>query len=195
MGRDRIIDDQQQIVKEAFAIIDAEGSDAFSIRKLAHRLGTSHMTIYNYFNRDELFGEVVKHGFRIILDRLQPIVEEHMQRGESPYCIFMLIAEQMMSFADEHSYAYRFMFQSASSPATRDPSVSRMYFSGVELLRSRIGEEEFQRIEDDAYLFLVMVNGLIIAYLDHRHGTTEEKCRQHIRRGFQLIFGRHCTAE
>ncbi len=50
----------ERILAEAFALVDAEGTDAFSFRVLAARLGCQAMSIYHYFpSKAHLFEAMV----------------------------------------------------------------------------------------------------------------------------------------
>ena len=48
------------IVESAIALLDAEGADAFSMRKLGTHLGVDPMAVYHYFpNKTALFDGIV----------------------------------------------------------------------------------------------------------------------------------------
>jgi AcrR family transcriptional regulator len=54
---------RERIVEGALALLDRDGLDAFSMRRLADELGVGTMTIYGYFrSRDELLDAVVDSG-------------------------------------------------------------------------------------------------------------------------------------
>lgn len=60
---------RQRIVEGALALLDRDGLDAFSMRRLADELGVGTMTIYGYFrNKDELLDAVVDSGGQAIAD-------------------------------------------------------------------------------------------------------------------------------
>lgn len=55
--------DRNRITATALAMIDADGFAAFSMRRLARRLGVGTMTLYGYFrSREELLDSVVDAG-------------------------------------------------------------------------------------------------------------------------------------
>jgi AcrR family transcriptional regulator len=55
---------RERILTEALFIINQEGYASLSMRKLAHRLGVTAKTIYNYYsNKDELYLMVLIKGF------------------------------------------------------------------------------------------------------------------------------------
>jgi AcrR family transcriptional regulator len=54
---------RERIVQGALTLLDREGLDAFSMRRLAEELGVGTMTIYGYFrSKDELLDAVVDRG-------------------------------------------------------------------------------------------------------------------------------------
>jgi AcrR family transcriptional regulator len=54
---------RERVLDAALALLDREGLDAFSMRRLAEELGAGTMTVYGYFrSRDELLDAVVDRG-------------------------------------------------------------------------------------------------------------------------------------
>ena len=54
----------EAVADAALALVDAEGLDALSMRRLAEQLGVGTMTLYGHFrNKDELLAAVVDRGF------------------------------------------------------------------------------------------------------------------------------------
>ncbi len=191
MGRDRAIPDPAAIVEHAFALIDEFGYEHFSTRKLASRIGVSHMTLYNYLDRDEILKRVIEYGFARFNERFLPLAEEQLSGCGAPACVLRIIADQLVEFAGNHRHMYRFMFQSTPGELTQDPRIARLYLSGVDLVKQALPEELEPQLRQDAYLFFVLVNGIIMAWLAGRHGMTLDKCRAHIERGQQLLLGHY----
>jgi AcrR family transcriptional regulator len=189
MGRERIIEDPTAIVEHAFALIDEDGYDRFSTRRLAARLHVSHMTLYNYFDREELLKRVIELGFARFNERFLPLAAPQLRGCAAPGCVLRIVADQLVEFARDHTRIYRFMFGGTASELTRDPRISGLYTSGVDLVKGALPAELEPRLRRDAYLFFVLVNGLILAWLDERHGTTLEACRENIDRAHELILG------
>ena len=72
-GRELI---REKILDEALAIISEHGFAAFSMRKLASRLGMSATTIYHYYaSKDELYLMILTKGFDMLYQRLAEIYE------------------------------------------------------------------------------------------------------------------------
>lgn len=60
-----------RIVAAGLALLDRDGLDAFSMRRLAQELGVGTMTLYSYFRRrDELLDAIVDTGSAVILELL-----------------------------------------------------------------------------------------------------------------------------
>ncbi len=70
-GRRRLLD-AEQVVDAALAVMDAEGLDAVTFRRVSSELGVSHMTLYGYFDtKDALFEALVARTITV------PALEDH----------------------------------------------------------------------------------------------------------------------
>jgi AcrR family transcriptional regulator len=192
MGRHRIVADTQDIVQTAYTLIDKDGYESFSARKLAQGLGLSHMTVYNYLAREELLDEVIIMGFGELNKDLLPHLAAYKSGSGEPCGIFKRASEALLSFAQLHPHMYRFMFQSGIGAKSHNPRVRGLYASGLDFIRESLDPERYEELRNDAYLFLVLTNGLILGYLGLRHGLELEECRRNIARGYELLLGSHC---
>jgi len=71
---------QEAILKAAEELIETEGMDQVSIRKIAEKVGYSPGNIYQYFKgKDEIIGILVRKGYQEILQRAKSVKtnEEH----------------------------------------------------------------------------------------------------------------------
>ena len=60
---------KETIIRHALDIINKEGFQGLSMRKLAGRLGVQAVTIYNYFeNKDDLYLAILTEGFQMLYD-------------------------------------------------------------------------------------------------------------------------------
>ena len=48
MAREKVLCGKEEIIRVAVGIVDKEGMEAVSVRRIAKELGVSSMTIYNY---------------------------------------------------------------------------------------------------------------------------------------------------
>lgn len=183
--------DPRYIVQTAYTLIDKDGYESFSARKLAQGLGLSHMTVYNYLAREELLDEVIIMGFVELYKGILP-QGAATEAGEGDPClIFKRASEALLSFALEHPHMYRFLFQSGFGAKSQDPRVRALYAGGKEFALDTLSPERYEELREDAYLFLVLTNGLILGYLGQRSGHGDEECRLNIARGYELLLGRH----
>jgi len=191
MPREKKIPNPTDIIDAAFNIIDEEGFSTFSARRLAARLDVAHMTVYNYYSREYILGAVIKRGFILIHQLIDNKIIRHMKENRDPVEIYLIIAENLMVFADKHPHLYRYMFQEKSTGAITNPSIKRQYFSGAEILRKHIAEEQYEALKNDSYMYLLLINGLIITYLTERHGMTDDLFEYNSNRGFEMILGQY----
>ena len=64
MGRNKVLYDKQQIIDIAVSIVEEEGIEVLSARRIASELGVSSMTMYNYVsNIDEVKRELMIRGY------------------------------------------------------------------------------------------------------------------------------------
>lgn len=64
MARSKIIDDKSQIIDLAQRLIDEDGIETVSMRRLSKEMGVSSMTLYNYVhNADDVLREVLVRAF------------------------------------------------------------------------------------------------------------------------------------
>jgi AcrR family transcriptional regulator len=193
MGRERIITDTSLLAGTAFKIIDEVGFGNFSARKLAGVLGISHMTVYNYMDREELLNQVVIQAFSIMNGNIMPHVEECKTEHRDPNRIFSVIADELLVFAKTHQNIYKFVFLERIGAARDDPRLRALYMSGMEWVRDAIPADRFDSMYNDVYLFLVLINGLVLAYLNRQNDAAEAMCRNNMARAFKLILGHYCT--
>jgi AcrR family transcriptional regulator len=191
MPRIKKIQNPTDIIDAAFDIIDKEGFSEFSARKLAGKLKVAHMTVYNYFSRDYILGAVIKRGFILIHHLIDNKIIRHLKEKKEPIEIYLIIAENLMLFSKKHGNLYSYMFNEESTGAINNPSIRRQYFSGAEMLRRHIPQGIFDEMKNDSSLYLLLVNGLILAYLTERHGMTEELYLYNARRSFEMILGQY----
>lgn len=192
MGRSKRVADPGDIVQAAYELIDREGYENFSARKLAQNLGVSHMTLYNYLAFGEILDGVIARGFEEILGNIRPRIDAEVKGPRQPCALYRIIAAELLEYAKRRPQLYRFIFQSGFGPTTGDPEVRRLYWSGIDLVRGLLDPVRHEDLRRDGFLFLVLVNGLILAFLSGRHGMDEGSCRRNIEWGYSRILGGYC---
>lgn len=96
---------RELIVSETFKMIDENGLDAFSIRKLATKLGVQPSSLYNHIkNEYDLLLEVVKLTSTMYTDRIEKTVTG-LSIEEATY----KVGDAFREFMNEHKYLYELL--------------------------------------------------------------------------------------
>ncbi len=155
---------------------------------LFRSLGISHMTVYNYMAHQELLDGVIVLGFRELIDALEPhFASFRTAPSERAAGLLMDVADELVAYAERRPRMYRFMFQSGVAPRSEDPRVLSLYRKVPDMLADELEPEGRAAARRDAYLFLVLVNGLILGYLSGRNVPDAGGLRKAIARGHELI--------
>lgn len=125
MGRSKALNDKNQIVEAGISIIDNEGEEALSIRRLSSTLGVSSMTIYNYLeNIDEVKREILIACYNKLNRQILKILDsnfypdsEHVERYILAY------ATVYFNNCSEHSALIRFILNDNMSQHRNDPEL------------------------------------------------------------------------
>lgn|GEM_PF-1132294 len=101
---------REALITTGLRIIDQEGLQALSIRRLAAEIGVSHTApIYHFSNKNELVAAISTEGFRIYNRSVAPVLEEPNAETR-----FIELGRRYMRFASEHSAYYRLIFGPAA---------------------------------------------------------------------------------
>ncbi|HNY64873.1 MAG TPA: TetR/AcrR family transcriptional regulator [Deltaproteobacteria bacterium] len=107
---------REKILEEALTLISEHGFTAFSMRKLASRLGLSATTIYNYYSsKDELYLMILTRGFEMLHQRFEEIL---LSPGD-PARKLRDMVRAYIDFGINKAHYYNIMFTS-DAPKYRD---------------------------------------------------------------------------
>lgn len=177
MGRGKKILDTGVVVEKAIELIEANGYEDFSTRKLAAQLRISAMTLYNYYeNREAILKASIVRAFGILWLGLPEKIENCLGGGENPLRVYSVMVEHLLTFGLGRPKLYLFLFNADLSSLRWEVGVVDEYrkiFTGVEdrIIEKAMGESIYR----DIYLFEVLANALIINVLKGRAGLTPEK--------------------
>ena len=156
------------ILDAALALLQQEGPEAVSIRKIADRIGVSHMLLYSYFeNHAAIIGSLRERGF----EQMGAFYEESLRRAETGDALIEVRAllERFIQISHEHPMLYRLAWRRTSdAPSLRVDSrnVSTILEHLSRLIRLCI--ERGQCVERDPTLAATMafsiVNGTLMLY-------------------------------
>jgi len=98
---------RETILQEAIKLMTETGFNNMSMRKLASRLGMTAANIYNYYsNKDELYLDIQKSGFQVLVD----IFSDIDNRNIPPINKFREVIKAYIKFSFENASCYDIMF-------------------------------------------------------------------------------------
>ena len=82
MPRKKILSSKSQIVDVALALIESEGLEAVSMRRLSKEMDVSNKTLYNYvLNADEVLREILIRSFTGVYEQVFAKTQELVAQG------------------------------------------------------------------------------------------------------------------
>jgi AcrR family transcriptional regulator len=154
-----------QILDAALVLLQQEGLEGVSIRKIADRIGVSHMLLYSYFeNHAEIIRSLIERGF----EQMEAFCAESLRRAESGDALAQVRAllEKFIQMSHEHPMIYQTAWRRDLSMRTD----TRIGTTSLEAL-SRLIQlciERGQCVERDPRLAAAMafciVNGTLLLY-------------------------------
>jgi AcrR family transcriptional regulator len=159
---------RDRILNAALALLQQDGLESVSIRKIADRIGVSHMVLYSYFeNRAAIIQSLRERGF----EQLEAFCAESLRRAKTGDALIEVRAllERFIQISHEYPTLYQLAWQRTSdAPSLR---VDSQNVTGVMEHLSRLIQlcmERGQCIERDPTLAAVMVfsivNGTLMLY-------------------------------
>ena len=96
MAREKVLCGKEEIIRAAVRIVDSEGMEALSARRISKELGVSAMTIYNYVeNLAEVKKYVLSDGFDRLYDSIYHALNElRGQVDKVKFCKTIAMREQ-----------------------------------------------------------------------------------------------------
>jgi AcrR family transcriptional regulator len=144
----------RQIVTAARGLLEEEGADALSMRRIADRLGIRAPSIYKHLpDKQALEAALISDG----MEELAALFDEAMEGGEDPLAA---IGRTYRSFARRHPHLYRLM---TDRPLRRD-----LLRPGVEERAARPVVEAVGDDRDAARALWAFAHGMTILELNDR---------------------------
>lgn len=123
------------LLAAAERIVEEDGPDALSVRRVAGEVGTTTRAVYSLFDsKDGLIAALAAHGF----DLLAAGVSE-LPATADPHHDLVEAGLVFRRYATEHPSLFRIAFQSSPSPLRTTPAVSAAAQSALEVLQAMIG--------------------------------------------------------
>jgi AcrR family transcriptional regulator len=183
----------ERIAGAAARLVQREGADAVTMRRVAKAVGITPMALYRHFaDRDGLLNSVADAGFEELAGRLaatsRPADAEHW---------LMRILDVMLDFALEKPRLFELMFLQRRAGARQFPDDFRAHRSptaryAAEALEAGMAQGVFR--QDDVWEIALetgaLLQGLVMLYAGGRIGTTTEEFRALCHRAFRrYLYG------
>jgi AcrR family transcriptional regulator len=137
MGRPREHDDRTagMLLSAAEAIVEHDGPEALSVRRVASDVGTTTRAVYSLFDsKGGLIAALAAHGFELLGADV-----EGLPVSSAPQRDLVEAGLMFRRFATEHPSLFRIAFQADPSPMRTTPAVRSAARSALDALKRRIG--------------------------------------------------------
>jgi AcrR family transcriptional regulator len=178
---------QGRILDAAIELLQQEGAEGVSIRKIADRIGVSHMLLYSYFdNRAAIVGSLRERG----LQKMMGFFAESLHRAETGDALVQVRAslEWFVRLSRERPMLYQLAWRrSAEDPSLRVDSqhVDRMLDHLSRLIR--LGIERGQCVERDPSLAALTVFSMVNGTLVLRHNLAALAQPEHTQLELEIV--------
>jgi len=154
-----------RILDAALALLRQDGLEGVSIRKIADRIGVSHMALYGYFeNRAAIICSLRERGF----EQMEAMCAESLRRAETGDALIevRVLLERFIQISHEHPRLYQLAWRRDLSLRADPQNVTRILEHVSQLIQWCI--ERGQCIARDPTLAATMafslVNGTLMLY-------------------------------
>ena len=158
MSREKVLCGKGEIIQVAVGIVDREGMEAVSIRRIAKELGVSSMTIYNYVeNLQDVKKYVLISGFDRMYSRIFEALNASPGVGGSAG-VCRAVALEVFRFADKNRGMFTYMYSDGRLLFHQDAEVRPFYdFFAKCIKRGRRSRDEWMANERCFRLFETLV--------------------------------------
>lgn len=181
MSRERSLCGKEEIIKVAIEIVDKEGMESLSARRIAKELGVSSMTIYNYVkNLNDVKKRVLIAGFDRLYSRIYQAVSELPRPiGRRGLCRAMSI--EMFRFAQENNSIFSFMFFDGRKLFHEDAEVRPFYTFLTKIVSRPRGNVAGWRPDDIPFnLFEIIITTISYLCAQDLLKLTEQDFSEHV---------------
>jgi AcrR family transcriptional regulator len=182
-----------RISQAALAMLEAEGPEAVSMRRVADSVGITPMAIYHHFsNREALLDSVTNQQFATFLS----YIEKRPMRG-SPETQLISAMEAYIDYAFDRPRIFDYVFAQRRPGARRYPDDFRARRSPTlnpiaDVVRAAMqtGQVKKDDVWEVALELWALAHGYVALYRAGRFNLSEKEFRAHVRRALRrLIHG------
>ncbi|MGB0123107.1 MAG: TetR/AcrR family transcriptional regulator [Silvibacterium sp.] len=181
----------QRIAQSALDLLESEGPDAVSMRRVAEAVGITPMAIYHHFpNREALLNFIPDAEFAKFLGNSQAHfmngpVEERILAGMNPY----------IDYAFDHPRVFDYVFAAPRPGARRYPEDFRARRSptltpAADALKQAMKAGELQKddVWEVAFELWAVTHGYVALYRGGRINLTKKQFRALVRRALRRLI-------
>jgi AcrR family transcriptional regulator len=185
----------EKIAVAARRLLDRDGAEAVTMRRLASEVGVTAMALYRHYpNREGLLNALADEGFTELAERLE---SAKLAGGTAKQ--LEKIMNIFLDHAVENPRLFELMFLKPREGARQFPQDFRAGLSPTANPSARVlkeGMEEGVLREDDVWEIVfemgAMLQGLIMLYLGGRVAMSEKQFREYCRRSFERYLHGIC---
>lgn len=155
MPRKKILSSKSQIIDVALTLIETEGLEAVSMRRLSKEMGVSSKTLYNYMlNADAVLKEILIHSFSEIYERVYAKMKELVGEGmEASVAYAKAYALALYDFARRHRNICAYLIGDGYEAYHNDAELRHLYDPFDALLMSMGNTEEVTQLRKILQLY------------------------------------------
>ena len=189
---DHKLETRQAIFRAAAELLDEAGYEAFSLRKLAARIGYTPTTIYRYFrDKDELVSAVMLEGYAAFTRALGAAAD----RADDPFGKIDALGSAYVEFGLAHPVMYRVLFMQRPDIWLRMPpervqavcgSDAFQLLVGAVRLAVETGRSRTTHVENASLALWALMHGIVSLCLAMPHMSEPAERRKMIEGAFAL---------
>lgn len=143
MARNKIINDKSQIIDLAQRLLETEGVEAVSMRRLSKEMGVSSMTLYNYVhNAGDVMREIMIRTFGQLYEQIYAIMDVLVRSGiDGGVAYARAYATALYELAMEHRNTCMYLIGQGRTLFYNDAELRPFYHPFERLLRSAPAEK------------------------------------------------------
>lgn len=176
MARSKALSDKNAIIDAALLLVDQEGIEALSIRRLANMLGVSSMTLYNYIlNIDDIHREILIRIFHLLLKETHSIMQTEDWTHRSGLAIFArAYACALFHLAKEHKHLCVFLIGKGASEFRNDAEIRPFYNMFDDFMPMFEDSNTARQVKNICWMYECAILSMVCEYIDGTKPITKE---------------------